>query len=433
LRRVAGRATPIAASLALCLTHVAAATQQGCAWTLEPSADHENILFPDLTTRYLAAVLPVPPGGHIEISGDYPRARYMSLQTYSTTLQSASVLHDEQILPDRGSHNPYVPGASRRYKARHYTIRLLAGPEPKSGRPPNTLYDTSADGSRSGHSIAYRIYLPDRGLQPLGGVAAPKLTLVLANGTRIATGDCEDLLVDPGLTAALAGAGADLPLPALDILGYRKPVWHRYVNAPTTYALAITDNDTIGPALSGPVQQASPYLPSGLGENADNKYVYTFLSQNFGHVAVLRGTLPTTPRTYDGERRMGAGQLRYWSMCTGIRTTQTFGCLVDKDVHVDRHRRYEVVVSTTAGRPANAVPGCGIDWLPWGPDPQGDVVMRNMLPDPSFNESVQKAVAGKEAQTMGRYLPSVTYYADLHTFEKTGCRKLAPAAKAHHH
>ena len=414
----------VAIACALLAPQFAAAAQLNCGWSVQPSADRENVLFPDLTTRYLAGIVPAPPGGYVEIKGQFPYARYMSLQTYSSTLQTASVLHDEQIAADKGSTNPYVPGARRNAKARSYTVKLVAGREPATNRPPNTLYDTNTDGSKTGHALAYRIYLPDRGKWPLGGVPDPQLTIVMPGGQRIPLPQCPDL-IDVGLTGLMAGAGFDVPLPtqAAPVLGVKKPVWHRYVNAPTTYALALTDNDALGPSLSGPAAQLGALAPSGLGENADNKYVYTFLSHALGHVAVLHAKLPATPKTFDGQKVMRTGQLRYWSMCTGIRTTQTLGCLVDKDMRIDKHRMYTIVISTPPGRPDNANAACGIEWLPWGPDVQADVVMRNMLPAASFAQAVQKATVGKEAATMGKYLPSITYYANAHAFEQTGCHK----------
>src|SRR5262249_19652787 len=141
-----------------------------------------------------------------------------------------------------------------------------------------------------------------------------------------------------------------------------------------------------------------------------------------GKVVEFRAKLPTTPRTRDGERRMGTGQLRYWSMCSANRTGQTYGCAVDEDVPVDRRGYFTVAISTAANRPANAVPRCGVVWLPWGPDPKGIVFMRNMLPDPRFAEAIQNASPGTEQQTMGPYYPTGRYLATPQDFQRqVGC------------
>src|SRR5437879_716955 len=98
------------------------ARARSCGWIVEPSADRENILFPDTATRYLGAAIPEPPGGWIELTGQFPHARYMSLQTYSLSLQTASNLHDDQIDPDPGSINPFRVGADRNATNRSYTV-----------------------------------------------------------------------------------------------------------------------------------------------------------------------------------------------------------------------------------------------------------------------------------------------------------------------
>ena len=83
------------------------------------------------------------------------------------------VLRDEHILPDPGSANPYLPGASRDVEERSYTVRLVHGAPPAGGREPNTLYTTSEDGTQNGNGLAYRIYLPDRGTDRFGNAPRP--------------------------------------------------------------------------------------------------------------------------------------------------------------------------------------------------------------------------------------------------------------------
>ncbi len=399
------------------------ARERSCGWLIEPSSDRENILFPDTGTRYLAGIFPAPPGGHVEIKGQYPHARYMSLQTYSHTLQVGTDLYDEQIEPDPGSVNPFLPGADRTNPNRDYTVRLVGGPPPPGGGPPNTLYSVSADGTRSGNGLAYRMYYADRDAGPFGGVPAPAVTFVLANGTRIPIPTCPDLIPDIGLTQLLASLGLnDYLLPPIGLLARREPIWHKYVNAPTSYALGLTENEVIPPELSALIAELTAALPSGLGENAHIKYVYAYLSQEFGKVVRFRAKLPTTPRTRDGQSAMGTGQMRYWSICTANRTTQTYGCAIDEEVPLDENGYFTVAVSTASNRPANAVPECGVAWLPWGLDPKGIVFVRNMLPDPGFAPAIQNAEPGTEAQTMGEYHPAGTYFAGPNEFEReVGC------------
>jgi hypothetical protein len=402
------------------------ARNRSCGWILEPSADRENILFPDTGTRYLGALVPVPPGGYLEITGQFPHARYMSLQAYSTLLQTTSDLRDTQIVPDPGSTNPFLPGADRNATHRNYTVKIVSG-KPPANPPPNTLYDASADGSKSGHAFAYRIYLPDRSAGPFGGVPAPSITIVLPGGIRLPLPTCQDPLTDVGVTQALAGLGlANYGLPTSGLLAVKTPHWTKYVNAPTSYINGVTDNQYTPPQLQAVLGNVAGLLPSGLGENADNKYVYSYLSQEFGQVVAFRARLPTTPHTYDGEPAMASGQLRYWSMCTGTRTTQTLGCTVDEQTPVDSNGYFTIAISPAADRPADASNQCGVAWLPWGPDPKGIALMRNMLPSPDFAQAIQNAAVGSEQKTMGAYYPTGTYYSTPEAFDQAvGCH--APA------
>ncbi|HVT37227.1 MAG TPA: hypothetical protein VHE37_16705 [Nevskiaceae bacterium] len=405
----------------------AAVTDKGCAWIVEPTADRENILFPEITTRYLAAPLPAVPGGYVEIAGQFPHARYMSLQTYNLNLQTISDLRDVQIQPDAGSINPFIEGADRTAQARNYTVRVVDQAVPASGGDANTLYYIGDSGTRVGFSVVYRIYLPDAGTQPFGAVPAPTLTEVLPGGTRVPIPTCPDVVPDTSfLTEELAASGlSDYPLPPVGLFAQPQPQWRKYVNAPTGYADGLTNDQILGP-LNPTLRGIALQLPAGLGENADNKYVYSALSREYGDVAVLRAKIPTTPKTYDGEPVMGGGQLRFWSMCSGNRATQTYDCLVDKDVPLASDGSYTIAVSTAGNRPANATPECGVGWLPWGADAQVTLIMRNMLPAADFTQSVQAADQGTEQSTLGPYYPVGTYYATVQDFENAvGCH--APA------
>lgn len=400
------------------------ARDRACGWILEPSADRENILFPDFATRYLGAAIPVPQGGRLELTGEFPHARYMSLQTYSLGLQTASNIKDDLIDPDPGSVNPFRVGADRNATNRKYTVNVVAGQEPATGGPANTLYNNSTDGSKWGFGLAYRIYLPDAGRGPFGGVAAPAITIVLADGTRIPMPTCPDPLPElMPATSLLASLGLDLPLPPLGLLAPRSPHFMRYVNVAQTYGTDVTENEYTSSTLTPAIASLTGMLPGGLGENADNKYVYAYLTQEYGKVVLLRGKMPTTPRTYNGvATTTGGQQMRYWSMCTANRTTQTYGCVHDESVQVDRNGYFTIAISNAANRPANAIDACGISWLPWGADPKGIAYMRNMLPAADFGHAVQDATYGTEKATLGAYYPVGTYYATPKAFEQAlGC------------
>ena len=135
-------------------------------------------------------------------------------------------------------------------------------------------------------------------------------------------------------------------------------------------------------------------------------------------ILVYHGQAPTTPQTYlPSDTTMGSGQLRYWSMCSNMSSTQYLGCVKDDDVTLDPSGDYTVVVSTAANRPATAKSSCGIEWLPKGPLPSAPIILRNMLPDPSFLQAIQRATHGTEQQTLGAYYPQGYYFAHASSFD----------------
>jgi hypothetical protein len=99
-------------------------------------------------------------------------------------------------------------------------------------------------------------------------------------------------------------------------------------------------------------------------------------------------------------------------------------CRSDDRVTVGADGRYTIVVSTAANRPASARPECGVTWLPWGPQTQGLLIYRHMLPDPSFAEAIQNVPApGAERATMGDYYPRGEYLRGPQDFKAKGCRR----------
>lgn len=428
-RRMVGAVlVALGASTLVAVAGAPSAQARSCGWTVQISGDQVNALYPDQAARYWVALsVPLPPGGYIEVKGQFPHARYTSLNTYDTQTRAIDAIHDTDYRPDPGSTNPFLPGANRTAPKRGYTIKVVGTAVPAQGRAPNTLYTASADGTKTTGgpraNIALRIYEPDRGTDEYGGVPLPSLTVVTATGQRLTLPDCgsPDL---PDLGVQQAEAAAGFPLPVLTgVFARRDTTWHKYDNLETTLVDGTTDNDVAGslePGLTGVTQ--STFASGGFGENVDNKYIYTTIGSDLGQVFVMRGKLPTTPRTLDGEARMGTGQLRYWSMCTENGASQFYACLTDDAVPTDRSGYYTIAISTSAYRPSDATVACGIQWLPAGPVPQTVLLMRNMLPSPGFTQSVQNARIGHEQQDLGPYYPTSTYYATTAAAEQAlGC------------
>jgi hypothetical protein len=383
----------------------------------EGSNQHANVLLGEGGANYWQAwLIPIPRGGHIEFHGRFPHARYTSFTTYGEGLASIDAIHDAQIQPDPGSANPFVPGAHRGETAREYTVRLVERP-PASGREPNTFYNLSPDGTKSGGSLArvsLRIYAPDRDQGPAGGVPLPDITLVSADGTRTKLPDCTDPgLPDVGLDAALAGAGSGEPLGVGTAIGAENPPeWRRFTNF----------FSSLVHRAGGDPQTTDEMFPyGGWGDTPDQRYISTLIDQAHGQVVAFRAKAPTFPRTRNGEPTMGSGQVRFWSFCSYGPHTGWYDCVQDDEVPVDEQGHFTIAISTAAARPRNAVDSCGVAWVPAGPSTQTTLILRNLLPDPSFAEAIHNAQPGTEAEVMRDHYPRGTYHRTTADFERRGC------------
>jgi hypothetical protein len=423
-------ALAIAGAVATALGGATAANgvARSCGWQAQLSGDQINVVDPDQHANYWIAALPIPPGGSVEMHGRYPHSRYFSFVTYSARTQGIDVLHDTDVVPDAGSSNPFIAGADRALGG-SYTVHVVDALKPAGGRAPNTLYNQGTEQTNPNAVMTYlmmRVYVADRGLDISGGVGLPDLTLINPDGSRQSLPACPDPVPNLGITETEAAAGTRDGPPRTGALAHDPPRWRKATNVVSFVGVQqTTDNqltgDTVYPAL---IPTTDKYGPSGGGyQNPDNSYLATFVSREHGQVVVMRGLAPTTPHTYAGGGRMGTGQLRYWSLCTGQPyTTQYLGCVFDEQVPLDRNGRYTIVMSTASGRPANAATQCGVAWVPLGPQPQTKVIYRNMLPAPGFRYSVQAARPDHEAADMGPYFPSLEYVATTENFERNfGC------------
>jgi len=405
-----------------------APVQAPCAFLFQLGGDQINLTFPDAGARYWGASMVIPPGGYVEFKGRFPHARYFSLATYDAKTAAIDGIADAAIQPDAGSTNPFLPGADRDAEKRSYTVRLVNARMPASGRAPNTLYTSNADGSKTTYpapltGLGMRVYEPDADVDDSGGVGLPKVTLVSADGARVELGGCQALtLPDLGVQQLLAAAGEGVALTGPGLLAPKLPAWRKYTNAAAVLAGYALDNDVTAAGYEAVRAALDGVLPTGgFFENPDNKYVSALVSREHGQVLALRGKLPTTPATRYGSARMGSGQLRYWSLCAFSQWSSLYDCASDEDVPVDRERRFTIVLSTAAARPRNARVSCGVAWLPLGPLPQTVLLLRNMLAAPGFAEAIQNIAVGKEAAGMGAYYPRGTYYRTTAEFERLGC------------
>ena len=431
-----------AALLALALQAPSAAAQERplatCFWegpisTERPTTrgfDGRNFNFPEESATYWLARFTLPSGSKLVLVGGYPFGRYMSVNAYSEGAPT-DALSDIDIAPDPGSTNPFLPGARRDVVARGWRVTVINAAPPSGPREANTIYARPQPGDPI--ELAYRVYEPDEGRDLTGDTGLPAAELHLADGRVLRGEDACAQINDPNREIKVQTVPAQTwqaatrcrpGHPAFD------PVrWERFFNL--DYSTMAVPADCTEAGFQARRQQ-TPQQQGGLYSNKDSAYIYAHLSRLFGELVVMEGTLPVYPPTRSREPVMADAQLRFWSLCSGESrvTARTPDCLADRQVPIDAARRYTIVMSKAADRPANARPECGVAWLDWGergdgagnPD-YGLLIMRNMLVNKDFAEAIQRVPRpGAEQATMGPYFPQ-TAYAKKAEFEARGCAR----------
>lgn len=138
-----------------------------------------NFAFPDSAATYWFTRFQLPAGAQLLLHGRFAHARYQSLNAYNAaTAAPVDALDDVQTAPDRGSANPFLPGALRIGARRSYTVTVTAT-APPADRAPNTLY--AGVPGQDAQVLLYRVYVPDRGRDLTGGAGLPQPEVRLAD------------------------------------------------------------------------------------------------------------------------------------------------------------------------------------------------------------------------------------------------------------
>ncbi|MDB4769173.1 hypothetical protein OAG16_03745 [Saprospiraceae bacterium] len=411
--------------------------ERTCFWLRGPHSKdpYINIAYPDAGVFYWNSMFTIPKGAKLELEGEFPHSRYMSLISYNEFGQPIESLADYLIVPDEGGVNPFIVGAERNNPNRKYTIEV-ASSQPKvrkkegirlSPSPQleeqkleqqifNTIHAPAYDPGQQ--SLLYRIYVPDQAYPVTGGVKLPEPVLTLADG-RVLRGEDACKVLDTKQPLYISPSAVSVPMKKYHELVNLpdKPYAHPATNPPTWFIQY--DRAFLLGIYSGQMPESARKSTGGFYPNLDNNYVRAIINRKHGKVFVLRGKLPQTPKTLNGEEKMTAGQLVYWSLCSnqGFANTRVNDCLFDEQVPVNDKGEYVIAISRVADRPRNAYSECGIGWLPMADDGDGaldeDVTViqiRNMLASPDFKEAIQNVIEiGTEKEVMGAYLPDCFY------------------------
>ena len=396
------RALIAAALLLTCAAPAAGASEVAlgdCGWAVRSDPVLVNVLYPDEDAVYYSTRLPAPPPGvAYRIRGRFPHARYMSFVAYNGLPMDA--LLDVDIPADEGSTNPFEPHARRDAAQRDYSVRIVAErpPADPAEREPGTLY---VGGGQLGTPapvfyVMYRVYVPDRGRGTTGDVPLPSVEAVAEGEGRIDVGRLPcgaahatfDALPLSAVHEQYAKGSPPVALPPSSSAA-NPPVWS--VETGLTAAL-------LGRAGQGDLVSGGP------ASNPHNRYIAATVSRGHGEVLAIRGRAPKTPRTFDGQPVMGQGDLRYWSFCQNSRTTRYVDCLSDSRIELDEDGWYTIAISDPAKRPRSAR-----NWLPFGPEPDGQVLYRHMLPSERFFPHSAQGADGPLEEAMGEYYPRAAY------------------------
>ena len=276
--------------------------------------------------------------------------------------------------------------------------------------------------------------MPDKGRNLAGGTGTPTPELVLADGTVLkGKALCAALnsnhnyvanVVPPSLYNSLVNWPGKDPLtnPAQPQFSFIK-----FFSLGQSMARYKSDQDFKAAWEANPVEQGTFYA------NNDARYMTGAVSFRYGQLVVIKGSLPTTPKTYRSEKRTKAGQMAEWDMCTieSFATTKTHKCLFDEQIPIKgKKRKYTIVVGQAKDRPRNAKNKCGVAWLPADPDGDGAgrldsalLLTRNVSPSAGFKHAIQNVTTPfNAAKVMGRYYPRGSYTSKA-AFQKLGCPK----------
>jgi len=399
---------------------------RSCFWRYGPhSGDpYINLAYPDASVFYWAGTFSVPEGAKLELTGEFAHARYQSFISYDERGRPIESLADYLIEPQAGSSNPYQSSNNRNAENRSYVVEIKNEAPAKERQigeynkasASNVLHAPAyGDGQQV---VLYRIYLPDEGKWPDGGVPLPAAQVTMADGSVVSGSDACDTLNTSQMLRVSADA---VGLPANK---YRELIsqpdkpdtWPSKVNAEWFIQL---DRASLLGIYTGEINDNARRSEGGFYPNLDNHYIRTIVNRKHGKVFMVRGKMPVTPKTYYGNDYATEGQLRYWSICSnqGFANTRVNDCLFDEEIPLDANGNYTVLVSRAADRPRNAIRKCGLAWLPMADDGDGmfddDVTVvqiREMLAAPDYENAVKRVSKQSDLEkVLGPYMPQTRY------------------------
>jgi hypothetical protein len=379
---------------------------------------------PDPNGTYYIGASPLAPfGSKLIIEGEFPHARFFSIQVtpplnaeqyYAHPFGAAEVgIVDADINPLPGHVNPFRVGADRNATSRKYRVEYnlaIGDPVALNGRAHIPLYRANGN-VRAGALIVYRgpmgqkdpftgapiatasrfnygavwvrTFAADKGKDAGGGVALPKMWCELPTGEKYFIAcDSREAKKNTDATAKMrltstnglynyfskyAEWGKEFGLYRQILSGVCKTYdW----NHPDSIR-RLREID-LGATGRGEFQRPPGNYEGQATINNYCSYLSHGLPLDTNMVAVVTGQLPTFPNTRNGLSKMPAAQMRYFSI--GAYDNDPFGplpgacisMLMDDELILDNNRRYIIAYSRKNDKPVNATSANGVKWMEWG-------------------------------------------------------------------
>lgn len=396
---------------------------------------------PKVTYLFLGTAL-APFGSKLVIEGEFPHCRFFSIQAtpplngkeYYAQRQFGTAevgIVDADIEPLPGNTNPFRLGANRNAANRKYSVTFdltTGNPTSLNGPGHEFPYRQNAN-TRKAAMLVYqgplgyktvagtplavqgdwnlgglwvRIYEPDAGKGPLGGVPMPKVYFELPNGKKYFIGSDFSTLQQRANTTIknrnvdsapnqYIGPGAGW----FKSWGITRSMMNGVCqlngwNSPDS--LARVRAIDLGWTGRGEFQPPPGNIEPHATTNNYASYLGRATTVQAGMVAVLTGRLPTFPQTVQGNPTMEGGQVRYWSIIgldqdpLSPLPATTVHAIVDDEVIIDSNRNYVIAYSRITDRPTNATSANGVTWVDWGTQSYLGLLMRwvNITPEWTF-------------------------------------------------
>jgi hypothetical protein len=320
----------------------------------------------------------------IVITGDYPHARYMSFTVSGASGSVISSVFDQEIEPDPGNQNPFVPDGDWDAAKRRYTlmIRFTSPPGPgrfSPGAGCNVLYADSCTCSEPVTGvITYCVYAPGIGYDAQGGAGLPDINCRIYSSIE------------------------EAELPAFGIKGAAEQLSDEICETSIPQERLRSRKSDIEWIRSGNLIPNTVDMKSSVLDRSPGKLLY------------LHWKAPRVPDTWHDVGLSGQEELRCWSMTfTAADSGSALKTISDFETIVDQFGYVSLVVGFGAKRPVFVTPQNGYTWvnLSGQPHVQVSIVYQNTLISPSFHFTAKDVPVECPVPPwiMGEYYPCGNY------------------------